>query len=205
MTASLIKLSGAPSQGTTSTSSLKHEMASHHPLSSDPRSLTVLGGNYEFLPPASYASRYKSSTAPSDNRKSGETDAQLRAHRDQYHHQIHNDDTSSLQGWNRKENDIALIEPRQRASPVEPWQHGSQNRSSAKYHTVAPVLESSIITSNHNGGMVDHTYRDFSGVPPSSEDFERYKNKKKEYHRRIKEKREKPPPKNSSSSHSKDD
>lgn len=34
--------------------------------------------------------------------------------------------------------------------------------------------------------MVDHTYRDFSGVPPTEEDRERYNNKKKEYARRIK-------------------
>lgn len=32
---------------------------------------------------------------------------------------------------------------------------------------------------------MDHTYRDFSGVPPSNEDFERYENKKKEYDRRV--------------------
>jgi hypothetical protein len=35
--------------------------------------------------------------------------------------------------------------------------------------------------------FVDHTYRDFSGVPPTEEDRERYNNKKNEYDRRIKE------------------
>ncbi len=34
---------------------------------------------------------------------------------------------------------------------------------------------------------VDHTYRDFSGVPPTDEDRERYNNKKKEFERRLKE------------------
>lgn len=33
---------------------------------------------------------------------------------------------------------------------------------------------------------VDHTYRDFSGVPPSMEDLERYENKMQEYSRRKK-------------------
>ena len=40
------------------------------------------------------------------------------------------------------------------------------------------------------GCIVDHTYRDFSKVPPSREDLERYSNNKIEYDRRIKEKRE---------------
>lgn len=35
--------------------------------------------------------------------------------------------------------------------------------------------------------FVDHTYRDFSGVPPTDEDRERYNNKKTEYNRRVKE------------------
>ena len=35
--------------------------------------------------------------------------------------------------------------------------------------------------------FIDHTYRDFSGVPPTDEDRERYNNKKKEYERRLKE------------------
>ena len=43
-----------------------------------------------------------------------------------------------------------------------------------------------------DGGIakVDHTYRDFSGVPPTDEDRERFMNKKREYTRRLKAKKD---------------
>lgn len=55
------------------------------------------------------------------------------------------------------------------------------------------TYSSSNLYESHDDGSiarVDHTYRDFSGVPPTEEDRERYMNKKREYTRRLKAKKD---------------
>jgi hypothetical protein len=85
--------------------------------------------------------------------------------------------------------------PHYETYPMQPQLTGNwepDTKDSISSHSV-PSTETKRQTT---GSMVDHTYRDFSGVPPSSEDLERYENKKGEYNRRIKEKNDvkaKPP------------
>lgn len=68
------------------------------------------------------------------------------------------------------------------------------------YHHSSACLESDEAYGNNGSypsstkdcrgySFVDHTYRDFSGVPPTDEDRERFKNKKTEYERRTTEQR----------------
>ncbi len=49
------------------------------------------------------------------------------------------------------------------------------------YHSVGTNTDSSVQGSISSRNIVKCTYRDFSGVPPTKEDLERYKNKKSEY------------------------
>ncbi len=83
-----------------------------------------------------------------------------------------------------------------------PWRPLRTTPSPTNHSVVTNVDAASVQGSSSNGSIVDHTYRDFSGVPPSKEDLERYKNKKGEYNRRKKDKKEKPKPTSDSSSNS---
>ncbi len=83
-----------------------------------------------------------------------------------------------------------------------PWRPFRATPSPTNHSVVTNVDASSLQGSSSNGSIVDHTYRDFSGVPPSKEDLERYKNKNGEYTQRKKDKKEKPKPTPDSSSNS---
>lgn len=67
----------------------------------------------------------------------------------------------------------------------ESFRYQSQSNPSPTNHSVVTNLDTSSCHSSSGGSIIDHTYRDFSGVPPNKEDLERYNNKNIEYNRRI--------------------
>lgn len=76
-------------------------------------------------------------------------------------------------------------------NPYDSLHSSFRSNPSPTNHTVVTNLDTSSLQSSAGGSVVDHTYRDFSGVPPSNEDMERYTNKKTEYGRRLKQNKEK--------------
>ena len=75
-----------------------------------------------------------------------------------------------------------------------PHSTGNKTAINTDVHSIHQVSSSKLNSTSHprqgnsygnNFTIVDHTYRDFSGVPPTEEDRERYSNKKKEYTKRL--------------------
>ena len=189
VTQSLVKDQGhnsIPSPPRSFSKQPKHHSGLYLPCEEKNKNLTANRSDF-FPPPPHESSLLKADLIGSDNRHYGGNDevTYQQLHKQAVIHGEHGVYSSHTRLPKDRQMDptrASLIQRHKEGTAS--WHTGKPERNGSTFSQSITSLDARKQTSS--GQAIDHTYRDFSGVPPSNEDLERYANKKREYNRILK-------------------